>query len=595
MPWIKPTRLKKIIFRMITLWGVGLGEIYAQTLDQIIRQALAYHPGIKADKESLSASDDVVEQAVAGYMPTVDIRASIGRESIRRNFQATQLSVISNIGKISNTQTDPSFTIRQLLFDGMGRASRVARSRYQYHQMREKLGVTTDNVMLDAASAALDIRRLQRLLRITERNIHFHETIRNTVAEIVEAGAAPISDLYQVEARLQDTIVSKASIQSDLDAAYAKYKEAVGVFPPAYMKRTCLPGYLTPKSMEMAIRMARDNNNTIKVAKSNLKIAETNYRETDSKFVPTITFEMEGELDRNPSGSRGTQSRITTLLVARQNIFSGGADMARAREMIKRVTEAKARIDLAIRQTERTIRAAWSEIKNAINKSIHLSKLIQEKRKIRDTYLIEFTVGKRTIIDILDAANDVFLTEATRTTADSAFDINIVILSIGTGQFMNYVKKAAPVSAPCDTKNNAIEATLVSDSKTLEFSDTREEKPLYFLSDAPDTEQEGPPSMEVKELEPAKNVPVKSTPNKAEGIMIEDPASVEPEVSCIPSEKVQEAPKKKVKKKILKKKTPQKKKKMSVKPTPPSPQAPPVPARENSFFQKRKERRSLGD
>jgi outer membrane protein, adhesin transport system len=577
---------------MIVLWSVGRGESYAQTLDQIIRQALAHHPSIKADKESLSAADDVIEQATAGYMPTVDIRASIGRETIRRNFRATQLSVIPNIGKISNTRSDPSFTIRQLLFDGMATPSRISRSHYQRDQTREKLGVTTDTVMLDAASAAFDIRRLQRLLRITERNIHFHETIKNIVSEIVEAGAAPISDLHQVESRLQDTISSKASIQAELDTAYAKYREAVGASPPSHMKQTCLPGYLIPKSMEMAVRMATDNNSTIKVARTNLKIAETNYREAGAKFVPTITFEVEGEAARNPSGSAGTQNRISTLLVARQNIFSGGADMARSRESIKRISEAKARIDLAIRQTERTIRAAWSEIKNAVNKSAHLTKLIKEKRKIRDTYLLEFTVGKRTIIDILDAANDVFLTEAMRITVDATFDFNIVILSIGTGQFMGYVKKAPPHERHCDAKNHSTQPALTPVSEVLESSDIPEGKILYFPTNE---ELEGPPSVEVKELEPTKNVPVKSAPSKPEGIPIVDPSFGEAAVSCIPPQKMQETLKPKVKKKgSLKKKVAKKKKKKnaSAQPTASPPQTTPVPARQNPFFQRRKDSRS---
>jgi adhesin transport system outer membrane protein len=192
----------------------------------------------------------------------------------------------------------------------------------------------------------------------------------------------------------------------------------------------------------MGVRMALDNNNSIKVAKSNVQIAETNHRETTSKLVPTITLELEGERDRNMSASTGFQNRLTAMVVARHNLFSGGADFAKSRETVKRMTEAHARLNLARRQTERTIRASWGEAKSSRAKSAHLTNLIREKRNIRDTYLEEFTLGKRTLIDLLDAANDVFITEATRTSVDATTDINTIVLSVGTTQFIRYLGNA---------------------------------------------------------------------------------------------------------------------------------------------------------
>jgi outer membrane protein, adhesin transport system len=414
----------------------------AKSLPGIVQEALTHHPSIVADKEAFSATDDLVDQATAGYMPTVDLRASIGRENIRRNFSTNILNPLDSIGEITTTRSDPSFTIRQILFDGMGTSARVARAQSQRHQAKNTLGVTTDTATVDASSAAIDVRRLQRLLNIVNNNIRFHQKMKEKVDEVVQAGAAPISDSYQVAARLQDTFISRTNIMSDLEVATAKFIEVVGKEPPKRIPRIKLPKFLLTETAEMAVRMAMDNNHAIKVARSNVQIAEATARETAAKLVPSLTFEVEGERDRNMSTTSGYQNRFTAMLVARHNLYNGGADLARSRETVKRLTEAHARYNLAIRQTERTIRAAWGECTNARRKSSHLTKLIHEKRRLRDTYLEEFTVGKRTLIDILDAANDVFITEATRTTVDATADINAVVLSVGTGQFKQYVKSS---------------------------------------------------------------------------------------------------------------------------------------------------------
>ena len=428
-------------------------KMSATTLPKIVKEALTHHPSIEADKEAFNATDDVIDQAAAGYMPSVDLRVSLGRDHIRRDFKVNTLSPTGSAGSLSTTRSDPSITIRQILFDGRGTASRVGRARSQRHQAHGTLGVTTDTAMVDAASATIDVRRLQRLLRIVDHNIQFHQAMKANVKEIVQAGAAPASDLFQVESRLQDTFVSRANIQSDLEVARAKFIEVVGKEPPDSIRRIHLPGYLTSTTVEMAVRMALDNNNSVKVAKSNVQIAEMNHQETNSKMVPTITFELEGERDQNMGGTSGFQKRFTAMLVARHNLFNGGADFAKSRETVKRLAETRARLSLARRQTERTIRAAWGEAKNARAKSAHLTRLIREKRHLRDSYLHEFTVGKRTLIDILDAANDVFITEASRTTVDATWDMNVVVLSVGTSQFKGYINRTEE-SGPGESELN---------------------------------------------------------------------------------------------------------------------------------------------
>lgn len=413
----------------------------ATTLNKIVKEALTHHPSIEADKEALSAQEELIEQATAGYKPSIDLRMSLGRDNFRRDFSTNSLSPLPSAGTIALTRSDPSITIRQILFDGMGTASRVDRAYSQRYQARGTLGVTMDTATIDAASATIDMRRLQRLLRIVKKNIHFHQIMKEKVAEIVRAGAISISDLYQVETRLQDTYIAKSNIESELSVTRAKFIEATGREPPTYIKRIRLPAHLLPTSVEMAVRMALDKNHSIKVAKSNVQIAETIHRETASKLVPTITLELEGERDRNTSATTGYQNRLTAMVVARHNLYNGGSDLAKSRETVKRLTEAHARLTLARRQTERTIRAAWGEAKSAQSKSAHITKLIGEKRHIRDNYLKEFTLGKRSLIDLLDAANEVFITEASRTSADATADINTVTLSVGTAQFGEYLQR----------------------------------------------------------------------------------------------------------------------------------------------------------
>lgn len=197
-----------------------LVKVSGATLPKIIQEALNHHPSIEADKEALSATDDMIDQAKADYMPSVDVRVSFGRSKYQRSFQINALTPLPSAGALSITHNDPSITIRQNLFDGMATASRVSKAHSQRRHARGTLGVTTDTAIIDIASAVIDMRRLQRLLRIVESNIQFHAKMKERIQEIVNAGAISISDLFQANSRLQDTLISKANILSDLEVAF---------------------------------------------------------------------------------------------------------------------------------------------------------------------------------------------------------------------------------------------------------------------------------------------------------------------------------------------------------------------------------------
>jgi len=91
--------------------------------------------------------------------------------------------------------------------------------------------------------------------------------------------------------------------------------------------------------------------------------------------------------------------------VMRWTLFNGGTNNANVREQARRADEAHARLFTQTRQAEEDARTAWSRLSNQ-------SRLVGEletQGRVADDLLLsyreQFNVGRRSLLDVLDAQN----------------------------------------------------------------------------------------------------------------------------------------------------------------------------------------------
>ena len=89
----------------------------------------------------------------------------------------------------------------------------------------------------------------------------------------------------------------------------------------------------------------------------------------------------------------------------RWDVFNGGIKRAKIQEMYRRERETQARLDQMVREAEEDVRVAW----NAWDSQGKLVKELDTQSKVSDellrSYRAQFNVGRRSLLDVLDAQN----------------------------------------------------------------------------------------------------------------------------------------------------------------------------------------------
>jgi adhesin transport system outer membrane protein len=96
----------------------------------------------------------------------------------------------------------------------------------------------------------------------------------------------------------------------------------------------------------------------------------------------------------------------------------GGADIAREREAFERLREAREVLRQIQRGAEEEARVAYNALVTARARVESLRAAVEAQRATRDVYAQQFDLGQRSLLDLLDAENELFVARSNLTTAE---------------------------------------------------------------------------------------------------------------------------------------------------------------------------------
>ena len=389
----------------------GSGTAGAVTLDDAVRTAVDTNPDIGVVAKDRRAIDHELRQAKALYLPSVDTRIAFGPEWTK--------SVAGNLpgrtGRLDRQEY--SITLTQLLFDGFAAASEVQRQKARVESAAYRVADTSESIGLDAVQAYLDVVRQQQLLALAQDNQGTHERTLEDMKSRLRGGTGSMADVRQAEARLARAIVSVEETRGHLEDSKANYIRAVGQGPEG-LSRPAGVESLLPPNVDMAVAQALEQNYKILTADADVGTAKAELRASAADFYPKIDAELSAVLDRNISGVRGTSRSDQALIVMKWNLFRGGETMAKNEEFVERLAEAKEAVNQQRIRVEQDTRLSWSALQTARNRREALALQVKANEKVRDAYIQQFNLGQRSLLDVLDIQNELFISRGDLITAE---------------------------------------------------------------------------------------------------------------------------------------------------------------------------------
>lgn len=416
MVGVMSLRRSTLLLGTALLTGVAgfAGSSSAMSLQEAVGLVIATNPEVGVTVKDRRAIDYELRQARALYYPQIDIRLDAGIE-FSENDTTDHGNATTNQGEHDHGRwlygrRDAQVTLQQRIFDGFETDSEVERQKQRIASAGHRVQDQGQVSALDATQVFLDVLRHTERVANAEDNVRAHEETLRLVQRRAELGGGNVADVRQAEARLATARTNLNEIQGDLRDARASFQRVVGVEAQDLEPVSLDPAMIAPSEEESVARGLTANPKVL-LAQADVRVSEAEIDKEAAPLYPRLDLEIIGNNNRHNNGLENTTYNATFLLVARYNLYRGGADLARVREFKWRKAEAQEQLRVREREVAEDVRLSWSARDTQRNRIQSLTDQVEANQNTRDVYAQQFDIGQRSLLDLLDATNELFLSK----------------------------------------------------------------------------------------------------------------------------------------------------------------------------------------
>ena len=424
------SRVKKSLL-LLSACSLALSTALAVTADPAAAQVVqheslsislkdAVSTGVRTNPEygivaaSRRATDEELKQGRSLYLPSIDLAADAG-------YEHTDSTTTRNGGDADREEnlfrTQTALTLTQMLFDGWSTKYEVQRQKARVTSSAHRVHETAELVGLSVVEAYLDVLRQRYLLGISDQNVQDHVDILRQIEDGVAAGRSTQADLEQARARLAQARATQANVLESLQNSESEYRREVGDDPGALMMPVVPYDALMPTVEDEVLKTLADSP-TLKVLQSDVEVSYAEAEGTKSTYYPEVDLQLQGLYADDVNGVETYEKGASALVVMNWNLYRGGGDVAREREFKHRHQQTKEERAQAARGLEDEVRQTWSSMVSAGTRAKQFADQAAANVEVVKAYRDQFDLDRRTLLDVLDAQNELFVSQTSKVNSE---------------------------------------------------------------------------------------------------------------------------------------------------------------------------------
>ncbi|GEM_PF-242511 len=409
------------------------------------------NPVLKAQREQLRLAYEQVFEAESGWLPNVQTDASV--ESAFNNVEPG--------GSSDNTAKRVSVSVSQPVYRSGRTVNASSRetltSQAAYHDYLAEI----QSVLLQTITAYIDVVAAKSQVDLNKGNVERLSEENMATSQQFEVGQLTKTDVSQSDARLARGRSDIIRAEGELKGQLAVFKQVSGLslniedfeFPDQTEIKT-------PDSLESAIRTGLRDHPSMAAANYRIKSSQANISASYSELLPEVSLNgaLEKGYDPHP-GLLDEQSSATLSLSATIPFYDAGVSRSRVRQSkINKYVETNNRESVA-RAVRQTVTTAWEDYITA--KAVLESGMVQVEaaRIAREGVYREREVGARTVLDALDADQELLDAEVALINARRDLLVSEFSLLAATGRLLPENLGFNRIITPQDNENYVRDAS----------------------------------------------------------------------------------------------------------------------------------------
>ena len=380
----------------ILLMAFAPAALHAQSLSQVVNQALQTYPAVlSASARSAAARTDITRARSAHY-PQIGLNASVNAFS-------------SGALPVGTERTSLSPTARVNLWSGGRIEAEAQRAEALTLASEFEQANTLDEVALLATEAYLNWAKTADLYSLAVRNVNAHRVTLNDIQKISQADTGRRVDYEQALVRMENANLALQQSKSDFTQAIQRlrrfWKGDMDARPMNLDAEVSAAGVLgrIPPSLAQAMELVSEDLPTIAQARAQVQAAQASVRQAKGQFWPTVDLAVSRQLNT----TTGRQDVLTQLQV-NAPLYNGGGTSALVENAVNQVKSAEFALDEARLLARENAALAWQEWASARARSDTGSAQTLVGDKLVDAYRQQFRVARRSLLDLLNIQADTF-------------------------------------------------------------------------------------------------------------------------------------------------------------------------------------------
>jgi len=389
------------------------GPAQADSLRDALVEAYNNNPTLGAARAQQRSTDEEVPIQRASGLPNATVTAT-HIEFLRQS--ANQFTAPERNLGINGALQVP-------IYSGGGVKNNIRAAKERVSAGQASLRGSESSIFSQTVAAYMDVLRTEALAGLAANQVEVLQINLEATSDRFEIGDLTRTDVAQSQSRLAIAEGGLQTAYGNLISARETYIQLVGKAPESLEAPPPLPGL--PETVGLAVVSALENNPDLIAAKENAEAAGFDTKAAGSRRMPTVALFANADYS-NFFGTLGgaissdlIQAETTANAGVRVTIplFQGGLPAARQRQ-------AGARESVALEQVIETERSVIAQTRSAYSSWVAANAVIDSSKSAVEAAEVslegvraENSIGNRTILDVLNAEQELLQARADLVTA----------------------------------------------------------------------------------------------------------------------------------------------------------------------------------
>lgn len=400
--------MKKLLPILIGLSLTGFSAMsQAENLLQVYQQARLSNPDLRKSAADRDAAFEKINEARSPLLPRLGLGADYGYTQGYRDQSG-----------INTSSTSGSLQLTQTIFD---------MSKWRALSLQEKSAGIQDvtfqtdqqTLILNTATAYFNVLSAIDSLSYTEAQKQAIYRQLDQTTQRFNVGLVAITDVQNARSQYDTVLANEVTARNNLDNAVESLRQVTGNYYPALASLN-VDSFKTdkPQPVNTLLKEAENRNLSLLQARLNQDLAREQIRQAQDGHLPTLGLTASTAVtDNSYSGSKTRnnaqyddsgigQSKIG--LSFSLPLYQGGMVNSQVKQAQYGFVGASEQLESAHRGVVQTVRSSFNNINASISSINAYKQAVVSAQSSLDAMEAGYSVGTRTIVDVLDATTTLF-------------------------------------------------------------------------------------------------------------------------------------------------------------------------------------------